>query len=100
MERAVERAALLGQKCGGTEVQKTSRDREETSFHQKGFSFDAVSSRKPSGTTKSNDGLPHIPSWNSQGPMGDGGGRQSGKQIERENCGDTKTLGPGKFSRR
>lgn len=82
MERVVEWEALLGLRCGGRKVQKTSRDSEETSLDHKRFSIDAVSSRKSSGTTKSkkqpiSESLMELPR-----PVGDGGRGQMGKQTE------------------
>lgn len=60
MERVVEWVALLGLRCGGGKVQKTSRDSKETILDHKRFSIDAVSSRKSSGTTKSKNNLTYL----------------------------------------
>lgn len=70
---------------------ETSRDSEETSLDHKGFSLDAVSFRKLSGTAKFKDDSSQNFSYNSEGH---GGWKwRTNGEAERENCGGHKDFG-------
>lgn len=69
----------------------TSRDSEETSSDHKGFSLDAVSFRKLSGTATFKDDSSQNSSQNSEGHGG--WRRRTNGETERENCGEHKDFG-------